>query len=53
MLFFLLLDIAPLVERIDDPNMANDKDLLQVVQMLDGACKNVGFFYVVCTNELW
>ncbi|KXG19251.1 hypothetical protein SORBI_3010G029700 [Sorghum bicolor] len=41
-----LIDIAPLVERIDDPNMANDKDLLQVVQMLDGACKNAGFFYV-------
>ncbi|XP_066372168.1 2-oxoglutarate-dependent dioxygenase 33-like isoform X2 [Miscanthus floridulus] len=41
-----LIDIVALVERIDDPNMANDKDLLQVVQMLDGACKNVGFFYV-------
>jgi hypothetical protein len=21
--------------------------------MLDGACKNVGFFYVVRANELW
>jgi isopenicillin N synthase-like dioxygenase len=49
----LLLDIAPLVKRIDDPNMTNDKDVLQVVKMLDGACKNVGFFYVVRANELW
>lgn len=42
-------DISPLVEKIDDPNMANDKDLLQVVRMLDDACREVGFFYVVIT----
>uniref|UniRef100_A0A0D9XBI0 Fe2OG dioxygenase domain-containing protein n=1 Tax=Leersia perrieri TaxID=77586 RepID=A0A0D9XBI0_9ORYZ len=41
-----LIDISPLVEKIDDPNMANDKDLLQVVRMLDDACREAGFFYV-------
>ncbi|KAL6854408.1 hypothetical protein ACP4OV_019311 [Aristida adscensionis] len=41
-----LIDISPLVEKIDDPDMSNDKNLLHVVQMLDDACKDVGFFYV-------
>ncbi|AQK66555.1 putative 2-oxoglutarate-dependent dioxygenase DIN11 [Zea mays] len=41
-----LIDIGPLVEKIDDPSMANDKDLLQVVRLLDDACKEAGFFYV-------
>ena len=49
---FSLLDIAPLVEKIDDPDMVNDKDLQEVVRMLDEACKDVGFFYVVSTNGL-
>ena len=48
--FFLPLpDVGPLVEKIDDPNMANDADLLEVVRMLDDACKEAGFFYVVIT----
>jgi hypothetical protein len=46
-LFPPLPDIGPLVEKIDDPSMANDKDLLQVVRLLDDACKEAGFFYVV------
>jgi isopenicillin N synthase-like dioxygenase len=41
-----LIDVGPLVGKIDDPNMANDADLLEVVQMLDDACKEAGFFYV-------
>ncbi|AQK42235.1 Probable 2-oxoglutarate-dependent dioxygenase At3g50210 [Zea mays] len=41
-----LIDVAPLVKKIDDPDMANDKDLLRVVLTLDYACKEVGFFYV-------
>jgi isopenicillin N synthase-like dioxygenase len=44
-----LPDVGPLVGKIDDPNMANDADLLEVVQMLDDACKEAGFFYVVIT----
>jgi hypothetical protein len=35
------------VEKIDDPSMVSDGDLLEVVGMLDGACKEAGFFYVV------
>jgi isopenicillin N synthase-like dioxygenase len=42
-----LPDIGPLVEKIDDPSMANDADLMEVVRMLDDACKEAGFFYVV------
>jgi isopenicillin N synthase-like dioxygenase len=42
-----LIDISPLVGKIDDPSMVNDEDLLQVVQMLDDACREAGFFYVV------
>ncbi|CAN6283056.1 unnamed protein product [Urochloa humidicola] len=41
-----LIDVGPLVGKIDDPYMSNDKDLLRVVQALDYACKEVGFFYV-------
>ncbi|KAL6642982.1 hypothetical protein ACP70R_021163 [Stipagrostis hirtigluma subsp. patula] len=41
-----LIDISPLVEKIDDPNMANDNDLLQVVRMLDQACREGAFCYV-------
>lgn len=32
--------------------MANDKDLLQVVRLLDDACREAGFFYVVITRLL-
>lgn len=46
-LFQQLPDIGPLVEKIDDPSMANDADLMEVVRMLDDACKEAGFFYVV------
>lgn len=46
-IFVHLSDISPLVGKIDDPSMVNDEDLLQVVQMLDDACREAGFFYVV------
>jgi isopenicillin N synthase-like dioxygenase len=29
--------------------MANDEGLLDVIRMLDDACKEAGFFYVVMT----
>uniref|UniRef100_A0ACD6A7K2 Uncharacterized protein n=2 Tax=Avena sativa TaxID=4498 RepID=A0ACD6A7K2_AVESA len=41
-----LIDIGPLVEKIDDPGMAGDEGLLGVIRMLDDACKDAGFFYV-------
>ncbi|XP_044424306.1 2-oxoglutarate-dependent dioxygenase 33 isoform X2 [Triticum aestivum] len=44
-----LIDISPLVEKIDDPAMAGDEGLLDVVRMLDDACREAGFFYVCYT----
>ncbi|KMZ72204.1 2-oxoglutarate (2OG) and Fe(II)-dependent oxygenase superfamilyprotein [Zostera marina] len=41
-----VIDIAPLLAKCDDPNIADDKDLLEVVAVLDQACREVGFFYV-------
>ncbi|KAM3213580.1 hypothetical protein ACQJBY_066151 [Aegilops geniculata] len=41
-----LVDISALVEKVDDPGMAGDGDLLDVVRELDRACKDAGFFYV-------
>ncbi|XP_073010639.1 homoarginine-6-hydroxylase 2-ODD-233-like isoform X1 [Typha latifolia] len=41
-----VIDVSPLVNKIDDPNMVQDKDLLEVVRLLDEACKDTGFFYV-------
>lgn len=44
---FRPLDVAPLLAKCDDPNGTDDKDLLEVVAMLDEACRGVGFFYLV------
>ncbi|XP_073100599.1 homoarginine-6-hydroxylase 2-ODD-233-like isoform X1 [Elaeis guineensis] len=41
-----VIDIGPLVEKIDDPKMVNDPELREVIRMLDKACKDAGFFYV-------
>ncbi|KAK6151197.1 hypothetical protein DH2020_016129 [Rehmannia glutinosa] len=41
-----LIDISPLVEKWDDPNMAQDKGVVEVVRKLDQACREAGFFYV-------
>ncbi|XP_059623919.1 probable 2-oxoglutarate-dependent dioxygenase At3g50210 [Cornus florida] len=41
-----LIDIGPLVVKWDDPNMAEDKDVAEVVRQLDQACREAGFFYV-------
>ncbi|KAK6151210.1 hypothetical protein DH2020_016142 [Rehmannia glutinosa] len=41
-----LIDISPLVEKWDDPNMAQDKGVAEVVRKLDQACREAGFFYV-------
>ncbi|GJW91045.1 probable 2-oxoglutarate-dependent dioxygenase [Tanacetum coccineum] len=42
-----LIDISPLVAKCDDPNVAEDKDVAEVVRFLDQACKEAGFFYVI------
>lgn len=35
------------MDKADDPKMAEDKQVLEVVRLLDEACKMAGFFYVV------
>ncbi|KAF2295341.1 hypothetical protein GH714_032607 [Hevea brasiliensis] len=39
-------DIGPLVAKCDDPNMARDPTVCEVVKQLDQACREAGFFYV-------
>ncbi|KAG8384348.1 hypothetical protein BUALT_Bualt04G0108800 [Buddleja alternifolia] len=41
-----LIDISSLVEKWDDPNMAQDEGVAEVVRRLDQACREAGFFYV-------
>ncbi|XP_042028828.1 probable 2-oxoglutarate-dependent dioxygenase At3g50210 isoform X1 [Salvia splendens] len=41
-----LIDISPLVEKWDDPNPIRDERVAEVVQQLDKACREAGFFYV-------
>lgn len=45
-------DISPLVAKCDDPNVAQDKDVAEVVRLLDQACREAGFFYVVFNANL-
>jgi len=40
-------DISPLLAKADDPKMAEDPGVLEVVKQLDKACTEAGFFYVV------
>ncbi|EOA25663.1 hypothetical protein CARUB_v10019014mg [Capsella rubella] len=42
-----VIDISPLVVKCDDPNMADDACVAEVVRKLDSACREVGFFYVI------
>ncbi|KAK3022301.1 hypothetical protein RJ639_046159 [Escallonia herrerae] len=39
-------NISPLLAKWDDPNMAEDKGVAEVVRQLDQACREAGFFYV-------
>ncbi|MQL84640.1 hypothetical protein Taro_017154 [Colocasia esculenta] len=43
---FLCTDISPLLEKCDEPNLEEDPSVLEVVRLLDQACKEAGFFYV-------
>jgi len=40
-------DISALVAKSDDPKMAEDAAVLEIVRQLDQACREAGFFYVV------
>ncbi|KAK7263176.1 hypothetical protein RJT34_30761 [Clitoria ternatea] len=41
-----IIDISPLLAKADDPKMAEDAGVLEVVRQLDKACTEAGFFYV-------
>ncbi|KAL5556941.1 hypothetical protein UlMin_039177 [Ulmus minor] len=41
-----IIDISPLLAKCDDPKMAQDPGVSQVVKQLDQACSEAGFFYV-------
>ncbi|CAK8562449.1 unnamed protein product [Lathyrus sativus] len=41
-----IIDISPLLAKSDDPKMAQDPGVLDVVAQLDKACTQAGFFYV-------
>ncbi|XP_017975047.1 PREDICTED: probable 2-oxoglutarate-dependent dioxygenase At3g49630 [Theobroma cacao] len=41
-----VIDIAPLLAKWDDPGMAQDLAVGEVVKQLDQACRETGFFYV-------
>ncbi|RVX23375.1 putative 2-oxoglutarate-dependent dioxygenase [Vitis vinifera] len=41
-----IIDVAPLLAKSDDPEMAQDPGVSSVVRQLDQACRESGFFYV-------
>ncbi|KAK9109276.1 hypothetical protein Sjap_017336 [Stephania japonica] len=41
-----LIDISPFLAKCDDPDVAEDGGVRQVVSQLDEACRDIGFFYV-------
>ncbi|KAF5463755.1 hypothetical protein F2P56_013896 [Juglans regia] len=44
--FIPVIDISPLLAKYDDPKMADDPGVYEVVRQLDQACREAGFFYV-------
>ncbi|XP_048638546.1 probable 2-oxoglutarate-dependent dioxygenase At3g49630 isoform X4 [Brassica napus] len=42
-----IIDISPLLVKCNDPDMMDDTGVAEVVQKLDRACRDVGFFYVI------
>ncbi|KAI9088974.1 hypothetical protein K1719_029253 [Acacia pycnantha] len=41
-----IIDISALIAKSDDPNIAEDPAVCEVVRQLDQACREAGFFYV-------
>ncbi|EFJ16739.1 hypothetical protein SELMODRAFT_421528 [Selaginella moellendorffii] len=39
------IDVEPLVRRFDDPGLGAFPDVRDVIEQLDHACRNIGFFY--------
>ncbi|PNX84192.1 putative iron/ascorbate oxidoreductase [Trifolium pratense] len=48
-----IIDISPLLAKSDDPKMADDPAVLDVVTQLDKACTEAGFFYVSRGSAWW
>ncbi|KAG2724344.1 hypothetical protein I3843_01G014300 [Carya illinoinensis] len=44
--FIPVIDISPLLAKCNDPKMAEDPGVSEVVRQLDQACREAGFFYV-------
>ncbi|KAL0536523.1 hypothetical protein IC582_025472 [Cucumis melo] len=42
---FPVIDVGPLMEKKDDPQMGEDANVIEVVKQLDQACRETGFFY--------
>ncbi|XP_057969144.1 probable 2-oxoglutarate-dependent dioxygenase At3g50210 isoform X2 [Malania oleifera] len=40
-----IIDVGPLLTKCDDPKMAEDPGVSEVVRQLDQACREAGFFY--------
>ncbi|XP_038723761.1 probable 2-oxoglutarate-dependent dioxygenase At3g50210 isoform X2 [Tripterygium wilfordii] len=43
-----VIDVSPLLAKCDDPNLAQDPGVCEVVKQLDQACRETGFFYAKC-----
>ncbi|KAM7264596.1 hypothetical protein ACFE04_002279 [Oxalis oulophora] len=41
-----IIDISPMLAKIDDPNAEEDSGVCEVVKQLDQACREAGFFYI-------
>ena len=41
-------DVEALVRRKGDVDMPDDPEVMDVVRQIDQACREIGFFYVVC-----
>ncbi|KAJ4964383.1 hypothetical protein NE237_024322 [Protea cynaroides] len=44
--FIPIIDVSPLLAKCSDPLMDEDQGVSEVVEQLDRACKEAGFFYV-------
>lgn len=46
-------DVGPLVRGMGDFGLSEEEpDVKDVLQQLDRACRDIGFFYVVCIHTL-
>ncbi|KAH9304900.1 hypothetical protein KI387_009304, partial [Taxus chinensis] len=41
-----IIDVGPLLEKINYSKMAEDPSVVEVARQLDKACRETGFFYV-------